>query len=203
MAVPHFELARDPAHRADGQLLLDPVEIVEEEHQFDVAGLVLDQHPERSLAAGGRAGGARSTRTCSVAMASTLASRIFGRARRSSAPTGRWNSRSSARASRAAEQAVESPRVLRPDAGQGAHGREQGIEQRGTHERSTITTGAVDEAARRKALRSARSHARRVQSHSASWRRHAATFGGCSKARGRLRAIAGGSYIAFYVPQTE
>jgi hypothetical protein len=42
MAVPQLQLAGDPARRADRQDLLDPVRIGEEEHKFDVAGVVLD-----------------------------------------------------------------------------------------------------------------------------------------------------------------
>ena len=50
MAVPHLELARDPTRGAERQPLLDPFDIGEEEDEFDVAGVVLDQNLERTLA---------------------------------------------------------------------------------------------------------------------------------------------------------
>ena len=98
MPVPHLELARDPARRADRQPLLDPFDIGEKEDQLDVAGLVLDQHLERSLAIARRAGDARRRAPPASRSRRAAASRIFGRARRSIAPSGRWNSTSMTRA---------------------------------------------------------------------------------------------------------
>ena len=52
--VPHFELARHPARGAQRQHLANPVVVGEEEHQFDIAGVVLDQHLVGRLRAGVR-----------------------------------------------------------------------------------------------------------------------------------------------------
>ena len=47
VAVPQLQLAGNPAGRADRQARADPFVIGEKEYQFDVAGVVLDQHLER------------------------------------------------------------------------------------------------------------------------------------------------------------
>jgi len=84
MAVPHFELARYPARGAQRQRFAYPIVIGEEEHQFDIAGLVLDEHFDGAFERALGGGRCSATRTSSVAIASRCASRIFGRARRSS-----------------------------------------------------------------------------------------------------------------------
>ena len=133
MAVPHLELARDPTRRAERQPLLDPFDIGEEEDEFDVAGVVLDQNLERTLAVARRRpvlGDAHLQRRDGVA--SGVAD--F----RARAPVDRGDRQMEQyvehpRAVRPIEQFVEQLGVLRPDARQGARGGEQGVENGGTH----------------------------------------------------------------------
>ena len=54
VAVPGFEQARHPTRAAEREGLLDPSGIVKEEHESDVAGVVLDQYLVRRLDAGRR-----------------------------------------------------------------------------------------------------------------------------------------------------
>ena len=51
VAVPDLDLARDVAHGTHGQERLDALRMGVEEHQQNVAGVVLDEDPERRLAA--------------------------------------------------------------------------------------------------------------------------------------------------------
>ena len=133
MAVPHLELARDPTRGAERQPLLDPFDIGEEEDEFDVAGVVLDQNLERTLAvARGRPvlGDAHLQRRDGVATGVA----DF----RARAPVDRGDRQMEQyvehpRAVRPIEQFVEQLGVLRPDARQGARGGEQGVENGGTH----------------------------------------------------------------------
>ena len=136
VSVPQLELARNPAGRADWQARAHPGMIGEEEHEFDVAGLVLDQHLER---------GAR-TRVGRLVMLGDL--RLDGDDRvgdgvadlGARAPVERGVGQveehvHDPRALGLAEEPVEELGVLRPDSRQRAGGREQRVEKGRAHGR--------------------------------------------------------------------
>ena len=142
-AVPKLELAGNPARGPDRQPRPHPFMIGEEEDQLDVSGVVLDQHLER------RSG----TRIRRPAMLSHLGLDRDDRARnrvadlRTRAAVDRSLRQveedvDHPRALGLIEQAVEQLRVLGPDPRQGAGGREQGIESRGTHHAPSSRAGS-------------------------------------------------------------
>ena len=135
-AVPKLELARDPAPGPDRQFRAHPFVVGEEEDEFDVAGVVLDQHLERRARA----------RVRRLAMLGH--GRLDGHDRvgnrvadfRPRAPVdGRLRQVEEdvdhPRALGLVEQAVEEFRVLRPDSRQGDCRGEERIEERRTHDR--------------------------------------------------------------------
>ena len=133
-AIPELDLAGNPARRADRQPRAHPFMIGEEEDQFDVACIVLDQHLERRPGARvwrpmvfchpGFDGDDRSrNRIANLGARTAVDDRLRQVEENVEDP----------RALRLAEQPVEELRVFWPDPGQGVGRREQGIESRGTH----------------------------------------------------------------------
>ena len=134
MAVPHFQFAGHPARRAERQGFAHPVVIGEEEDEFDIAGLVLDQHLERRFRArvGGRAmlGDAHFQRDDGADLGlpnpgpRAAVERGVGQVEQDI---------DNARAVRAIEQPVEQLGDLWPDPGEAGGGSEKRIEQGGAH----------------------------------------------------------------------
>ena len=129
-AVPELELAGNPAGGADRQPRPHPFMIGEEEHQLDVARIVLDQHLERRPRARVRRpamlGHPRLDGDDRVGnRVADLGARapVDGRLRQVEEDVDH------PRALAPVEQPVEQLGVLRPDPGQGARGREQRIEE--------------------------------------------------------------------------
>ncbi len=133
-AVPKLEPARDPTLGADRQLRAHPFVVGEEEHELDVAGVVLDQHLERRPRA----------RASRLAMLGHRRLDRHDRVRDRIADLGAGAPVDSRlrqveqdidhpRPLRLVEQAIEQLRVLRPDPRQRAGRREQRVEKRGAH----------------------------------------------------------------------
>ena len=148
-AVPELELARDPAPGADRQLRAHPFGIGEEEHELDVAGVVLDQHLERRARA-------RASRLVMLGHRRLDGDDRVGNGVADLRPRAPVDGRvrqveqhvDDPRPFGFVEQAVEQFRVLRSDPRQRGGGREQGIEQGRAHGR-LIAAGDRARASRR------------------------------------------------------
>ena len=136
IAVPDLQLAGDPARRAQRQAVAHPFFVVAEKHQFDVAGVVLDQDFERCL--GARAGRRAMLDDAHFQSRDRAALRVADFRPRAAVErrVGQMEENvDDPRAAMPIKQAVEQLGVFWADAGQCAGGREKGIEQGGSHGR--------------------------------------------------------------------
>ena len=140
LAAPVIKLdaSRNPARRAKRQAAFDPVGIGEKEHEFDVAGVILDEHAIGRF----RISALRATMLGDARLQHDHRLERRGGDRGPHGPVDDGRRKMEKQIdearfrSRLGEEPVEQFGGLRPDAGQCGDATEDGIEQRGTHEGS-------------------------------------------------------------------